>query len=219
MKNLVIGLLALTLATPAWAAKPEAASTIPQLFAARAACPPRPNQTQLEATQCVLAADQTVWNALDLDDSMKQAIAAYGRDMLETAKAVDAATLSESLMVRRRGQAELALQKAVFGRNVRLTSPGLDETRMPSKDDLVQVFPSAASAAKIDGKATMACRVLQNGALANCGVVSETPVGYGFGQAAVALSKSLRGKPALLNGVPVDGAEIRFALDFNPAWL
>ena len=43
--------------------------------------------------------------------------------------------------------------------------------------------------------------------------------GYGFGQAAIALSKLLKGKPATLNGQPIDGAEIRFALGFDPAWL
>jgi TonB family protein len=139
--------------------------------------------------------------------------------MLTTAQAADARTINELAQFRQRARAEQALRLAMFGRSVRLTDPGLDEAAMPTKEDLVRVFPAKASAAKRDGQAVMSCRVMRDGALSACHILAEVPPDYGFGQAAIELSKLLRGKPATLNGEPIGGAEIRFALGFDPAWL
>jgi hypothetical protein len=219
MMRLLVGLLALVAATPAWAAKPDAATVIPKLLAARAACAQTAQTSEIEAANCTLAVDQAVWDAQDLDAGMKQALAGYRREVLDAAQAADAKTISADVLVRRRTQAERALRQAMFGNGVRFTNPGLDPSKTPTREDLVQVFPAKASAEKKDGQAMMSCRVMRDGVLSACWIVSEVPPGYGFGQAAIALSKLLKGTPATLNGQPIDGAEIRFALGFDPAWL
>lgn len=217
MKQWLVGFLALFAATSAWAAKPDAATVIPRLLAGRAACVSQ--TSEVDAANCALAADQTVWGVQDLSDDMKQALADYRRETLESAQAADAKSISAEVLVRRRVQAERTLRQAMFGNGVRFTNPGLDPSKTPTREDLVQVFPAKASAEKKDGQAMMSCRVMRDGVLSACWIVSEIPPGYGFGQAAIALSKLLKGTPATLNGQPLDGAEIRFALGFDPAWL
>ncbi len=219
MKRFLVGLAALAAATPAWAAKPDAGTVIPKLLAGRAACVQTAQTTEFEAATCAVTVDQAVWDAQDLTAEMKQALADYRRETLDAAQAADAKSISADVLVRRRAVAERTLRQAMFGANVRFTNPGLDPSKTPSREDLVHVFPAKASAEKRDGQATMSCRVMSDGVLSSCWIVSEVPPGYGFGQAAIALSKILKGKPATLNGQPIDGAEIRFALGFDPAWL
>lgn len=219
MRGLFLSLIALAAAAPALAAKPEAATVLPQVLEAQAACYAKPAANRIEDADCTLTAAEAVWKAQDLDDAMRKALTDYRQEILEIARAADAQTLSEEAQFRRRARADQTLRQAMFGRTLRLTNPGLDPSQLPSREDLVRVFPAKASAEKQDGKAMMSCRVLQDGTLANCRVVSEVPPGYGFGQAAIALASKFRARPATLDGQPLSGAEIRFALDFNPAWL
>ena len=215
----LVGLLALIAATPAWAAKPDAATVIPKLLEAQSACSPQPAQTEVEHARCTLAATEAVLSAHDLDADMRKAVGAYRQEMLTIAQAADAGTISAEVQFRRVKSAELGLRQGVFGRGVRVTDPGLDPSRMPTREDLAPLYPAKAATERKDGAATMSCRVMRDGGLSACWIVAEVPPGYGFGQAAIALSKLLKGKPATLNGQPIDGAEIRFALGFDPAWL
>jgi hypothetical protein len=218
MKALFIALTMVVAATPAWAAKPDAA-LIPKLVEAQAACDVQAPQGEVAITTCALSATQTVLSASDLDADMQKALIGYRQEALAIAQAADAHAITDEVQVRRRARAEQALRQALFGRGIRVTDPGLDPARLPTREDLVQVFPTKASSEKRNGEAKMACRVMRDGALSGCRIVSEIPPGYGFGQAAIALSKVLKGKPATLNGEPIDGVEIRFALGFDPAWL
>lgn len=219
MRGLVFALLALMTATSARAAKPDAAVVLPQILDAQAACYAKPTASRADHAACMLDAAETVWAQQDLDTAMKQAWSDYRRETLDIAKTADAQEISDEIEARRHARADQVLRQTLFGRSVRLTGPGLDPTKLPSREDLVRVFPAKASAEKRIGKASMSCRVLTDGALADCRVVSEVPPGYGFGQAAVALASKFRAKPATLNGQPLGGVEISFALDFNPAWL
>lgn len=219
MRGTVFSLIALAVAAPALAAKPDAATVLPQVLEAQAACYAKPAASRTEDADCTLTAAESVWKAQDLDEAMQKALTDYRRETLEIARAADAQTLPEEAQFRRRARADQTLRQAMFGRAPRLTNPGLDPSQLPSREDLVRVFPAKASAEKQDGKATMLCRVLRDGSLADCRVVSEAPPGYGFGQAAIALASKFRARPATLDGQPLSGAEIRFALDFNPAWL
>ncbi len=219
MKGFAAAFTMLMLATPAMAAKPDAATVTPLIVQAQAACYAQTDLTQTALVNCTWAAAQPVWRAQDLDPTMQKALADYRVEMLDIAQGADAKTVAQDDQFRRRARAEQQLRQAMFGRTVRLTNPGLDPAHMPSREDLVRVFPAKASAEKKDGQAMMSCRVMQDGALADCRVVSERPPGYGFGEAAVALASLFRAKPATLDGQPIGGAEIRFALDFNPAWL
>lgn len=215
----LVGFLALIAVTPAWAAKPDAATVIPRLIEAQASCSPQPAQTQVELTRCALSAAEAVWRTLDLDADMQKAVGAHREEMLTIAQSADAGSISPEVQFRRVKSADNALRQAVFGRGVRVTDPGLDPSRMPTREDLAPLYPARAATERKDGAATMSCRVMRDGVLSGCWIVAEVPPGYGFGQAAIALSKLLKGKPATLNGQPIDGAEIRFALGFDPAWL
>ncbi len=219
MRRLLGALLALIAATPAWAAKPDASAVIPKLVEAQASCTPQPAQTQVDLTRCSLSATESVWRTYDLDAGMQTALGAYRQEMLAIAQAADAGTISAEVQFRRVKTTDQALRQAVFGRGVRVTDPGLDPTKMPTREDLVPLYPAKAATERRNGTAMMSCRVMRDGVLSACWIVAEVPPGYGFGQAAIALSKLLKGKPATLNGEPIDGAEIRFALGFDPAWL
>jgi TonB family protein len=77
--------------------------------------------------------------------------------------------------------------------------------KRPSAQDLMSVWPTAAMKTGRGGKAVIACTVTIQGALRDCRVVSESPVGAGFGPAGVTLSAQLLMKPATHNGQPVEG--------------
>jgi protein TonB len=70
--------------------------------------------------------------------------------------------------------------------------------------DLELYYPSRALARDITGQVVLDCLVNVSGAL-NCAVVSETPSNWGFGQAALRISRDYRMAPAMRDGQPVEG--------------
>jgi protein TonB len=70
--------------------------------------------------------------------------------------------------------------------------------------DLTRYYPRRAIQMNIEGSATLDCLVDTGGRLA-CAVVAETPSSWGFGQAALAISRDYRMAPALRDGRPVAG--------------
>lgn len=99
-----------------------------------------------------------------------------------------------------------------------ITNP--DWAHKPTGDDISQFYPKAAWAANVEGRATIHCIVMATGDLADCRVLSEEPVGAGFGDAALALGPRFKMKPQTRDGVPVSGGPInipiRFALPKTP---
>ncbi len=71
-----------------------------------------------------------------------------------------------------------------------------------SISDIEAVWPEPAHGHP--GSARMKCVVTIQGALRDCKVVSESPENKGFGAAALLLSQSMRYKPALKAGKPVE---------------
>ena len=53
------------------------------------------------------------------------------------------------------------------------------------------------------------------GTLEGCSVTSENPGDYGFGDAAIKLSRLFRMKPKTLDGSPVDGGQITIPIVFT----
>jgi len=70
-----------------------------------------------------------------------------------------------------------------------------DWLEKPTVEDMERAYPAHARRKAIDGKAVVSCQVADDGRLADCRVVSETPSGEGFGIAALAVSQRFRMSP------------------------
>jgi protein TonB len=76
--------------------------------------------------------------------------------------------------------------------------PGYDQ--IPTSEDMAKYYPEKALEVGKEGGATLQCVVTKARALANCTIASETPPGFGFGDAALQLSKLFRMKRAAKPG-------------------
>lgn len=71
--------------------------------------------------------------------------------------------------------------------------------------DLGRYYPARAIRVNREGAVELNCLVGTDGRLA-CTVLSETPAGYGFGEAALAIARDHQMAPAMRDGVPVEGS-------------
>jgi len=82
------------------------------------------------------------------------------------------------------------------------------------------LYPVLASRARVSGVARMLCVVTTEGLLEKCEVISETPPGYGFGQAALDMAGQMQMRPRTRDGQPVGGwsvvVPVRFQLPGAP---
>ena len=85
----------------------------------------------------------------------------------------------------------------------------------PTGDELADAYPQRALLAGKSGVVSLACTVLATGALADCSVAEETPGGWGFGKAALGLTKRFRLSPRLEDGSAVGGAMIHIPIRFS----
>jgi hypothetical protein len=92
-----------------------------------------------------------------------------------------------------------------------------DWIKKPDGDDVSRFYPSLASFLSISGRARINGAVTDLGALIDCTTLSETPAGFGFGQASIQMSAMFRMKPRTLDGEPVGGARVTVPLNFLPA--
>jgi len=83
--------------------------------------------------------------------------------------------------------------------------------RRPS--DLDRYYPERARRRGMEGRAVLDCGVSTQGAL-SCLVVSETPANWGFGEAALRISRDYQMVPARRNGVAVE-ARYRMVVPFE----
>lgn len=84
--------------------------------------------------------------------------------------------------------------------------------RRPSGDDFARLYPRTALAGEMSGRATMVCRILATGRLADCNVVEESPAGVGFGQAAIRLAPFFQMTTTTADGKSVEGGTVRIPL-------
>jgi TonB family protein len=84
----------------------------------------------------------------------------------------------------------------------------------PTAVDVARVYPAAANASKVSGKVTMSCVADIDGFLTECTIQTETPPGYGFGNAALEISAYMQMRPASNFGVPVR-AQVSVPVNFT----
>ncbi|QGZ94752.1 TonB family protein [Terricaulis silvestris] len=86
--------------------------------------------------------------------------------------------------------------------------------REPSSRDFARYFPRRALDQGQSGRVTLDCVIAGNGRL-DCSVAQESPSGYGFGDAALSISRNARVRPTLPDGSSGAGRHLRLPLSFR----
>ena len=84
----------------------------------------------------------------------------------------------------------------------------------PSARDIAELYPPRAMRQGVGGRVALDCIVRANLSAA-CAVASETPLGAGFGRAALTGVAAYRAQPALADGTPSAGAQTRIVITFQ----
>lgn len=88
-----------------------------------------------------------------------------------------------------------------------------DWLKQPTPGELNAVWPAKALRDGVSGRAVISCKAAISGALEQCSVKEESPVGLGFGNAALLLAPAFRMKPAMKDGKPI-ASSITVPIDF-----
>jgi TonB family protein len=95
-----------------------------------------------------------------------------------------------------------------------ITNP--DWAKIPDGNDMAVYYPQIAGTIGIGGRVVLHCAVTADGVLTACSATSETPVGMGFGDAAIAMAAKFQMRPATTDGRPVEGGQINIPIRFQP---
>ncbi len=87
--------------------------------------------------------------------------------------------------------------------------------RGPSLAELRREHPPAAFAARRGGRGEVSCVIRIDTRLEDCRLVSESPQGMGFGEAALRSARYFRFEPPTRGGAPVAGQRVVFGVEFG----
>jgi len=88
--------------------------------------------------------------------------------------------------------------------------------RTPASVDLMRYYPRKAMADRVQGRGVAGCTVAEDGHLTSCVVLSETPAGYGFGEATVKIAeKVFRVSPKNPDGASTVGAHVQVPIRWS----
>jgi protein TonB len=90
-----------------------------------------------------------------------------------------------------------------------------DWVTKPSFEEMMRLNPRWAQVEGVSGGAVLACRIDKRKKAHSCRVLSESPKGYGFADAAVRAVKLGRLKPPGANGLPQYRAWVRIPIHFR----
>lgn len=85
----------------------------------------------------------------------------------------------------------------------------------PGTDEMRPYNPPRARIENVNGRVLLRCRVLRSGHVADCKIAGEGPRGYGFGAAALQVSRLFVLKPPTLNGEPDEARRVEIPVEFN----
>jgi TonB family protein len=89
--------------------------------------------------------------------------------------------------------------------------------KVPTADELAELYPARAQRLEKSGSATIRCTVSAQGLPSDCLIATEEPEGYGFGDAGVRALHKFVLKAAMSNGRPIDGATFKTTINFTLA--
>lgn len=101
----------------------------------------------------------------------------------------------------------------------RTVASNLPWTAAPAYADVAAAYPEKARAAAVGGRATLKCTLKADGRLSACSTVTEEPKGYGFAQAARALTAMFIAPTQFSDGRPIAGALTQVPFVFAPEML
>src|SRR5580698_9884577 len=127
----------------------------------------------------------------------------------------------------------MAVSAAVMVGGVALAADVTDPvwTKAPDRGDLAKAYPVDAAKRGAEGMATLRCTVSGAGTLQDCSVLQESPVGGGFGAAALSLTAGFELKTHTDDGQALAGKTVAFPIRFtgdaikpasvitNPTWF
>lgn len=105
-------------------------------------------------------------------------------------------------------------------------SPGIAGSEIPtfarpewierlSAAQMLPYFPSSAIQLHMNGTAWLACQVNDHDRVKHCRILREMPADYGFGRAAMLMSRLFQIRPPRRDGVPQYDAWVRIQIDFE----
>jgi TonB family protein len=93
------------------------------------------------------------------------------------------------------------------------TTTRADWVAKPSGDDVSEAYPQLAQTFGVAGRVVLRCKVATTGRTEDCQVLSETPKGFGFGDAALKIAPLFRMAPATAGG-SATASDVRIPIRF-----